>query len=123
MQSVGQPQTAAEGDGREEASRPRQKVKKPSKETTVYTSLSITSPRQKQTLRFDDNGITVTVSTTPKLLPEDKVVISIDGKVVTQGKSLSQNIGQVYRGTHTLAASIVDAQGHTLIRSNTDYSD
>jgi hypothetical protein len=121
LQTVGQPQTAAEGDGREEVSRPRPRpeIKKSSKESAAYTSLNITSPRQKQTLMFDSNGITVTVSTTPKLLPEDKVVISIDGKVVAQGKSLSLNIGQVYRGTHTLAATIVDAQGHTLIRSNT----
>ncbi len=87
-------------------------------ESFDYISLNIISPQSDQTVWFDSKGITVSVISAPGLGPEDSVVVSLDGMVRVKEKSSSLNIGLVYRGSHTLKASIVDADGKTLISSS-----
>jgi hypothetical protein len=87
-------------------------------ESSGYVSLNIVSPQNEQTLWFDSNGVTVSVATVPGLGPEDSVVVSLDGVTRAKEKRSSLNIGLVDRGSHTLSASIVDADGNILISSS-----
>lgn len=93
-------------------------VKTNAKEANVYTAVSITSPTAEETVWFTDNGVTVTVNVMPQLKPEDMIVIKLDGEIRARGKSTSLNLGEVYRGTHTVEASVIDASGATLISSS-----
>lgn len=88
------------------------------KKTSGYTTLRILTPGAGETVWFADSGVTVAVSSDPALKSGDTVVLSLDGAEVARGKNTSLNIGQVYRGTHTLSATIVDAGGKTVIRSS-----
>ncbi len=89
----------------------------PQEKASKYTGLSIVKPGGSETIWFNESGVTVMVSVQPKLGPKDSVVLKLDGKVVARGNNTSFNIGQVYRGTHTLSASISNPQGQTLLSS------
>jgi hypothetical protein len=111
VQVVDKPEN--EGEHRRPKEQPLEKKEKAS----GYTSLRILSPRAEETVWFSENGITVSVAATPSLNPDDTVVIYLDGVAASRAKRTSQNIGLVYRGTHTLSANIVDATGKTVISS------
>lgn len=80
-------------------------------------TISITSPRAGQTLWFDEAGVTVSVTLSPPLQSGQQISISLDGRPVASGSGTAINIGQVYRGSHTVSASVVDSSGKTLLSS------
>lgn len=82
-------------------------------------TITINSPKAGQTLWFDEGGIRVSVSVSGALQAGEQVAISLDGKRVASGSGSSFNIGQVYRGSHTLSAAIVDSSGGIRITSPT----
>lgn len=108
---------ANEGEGEGEHRRPKEQPPEQEKKASGYTSLRILSPHAKETVWFSENGITVSVAATPSLNPDDTVVIYLDGVAASRAKRTSQNIGLVYRGTHTLSVNIVDVTGKTIISS------
>jgi hypothetical protein len=81
---------------------------KPVKDGAV---INITSPQTEETLWFDGSGVAVSVSVTPALQSDQTIVISLDGKVVASGSGSSFHLVEVYRGTHSLSASIIAADG------------
>jgi hypothetical protein len=76
-----------------------------------YQAFVISSPQEKETVWFDEQGMTVSLLLVPGLAKGDEVVIRLDGKVVASGSGTSFTIKEVYRGTHTLSAAITDEQG------------
>lgn len=81
-------------------------------------SIAITSPQPDQTLWADGSGVTVTVDLSSALQSGEEVTISLDGKVVTRGSGSSFNLGQVFRGSHTLGASVVTNSGEVLFSAS-----
>ncbi len=89
-----------------------------SKEGEGNGTITITSPQPDQTIRFAETGITVAVSVTPALQSGETINISLDGRIVASGSGSSFNVGEVYRGSHTLSASVVDSSGTVLFTSS-----
>lgn len=76
---------------------------------TSYSAMTITSPKEGETLRGSGIGITISVDLQPSLGGEDKIEYLLDGKPV------GQSIPYVERGTHTASARVVDPNGSTKI--------
>jgi hypothetical protein len=80
-------------------------------------AITITSPLPQQTVWFSDSGITASVAVTPALQGGQKIVIRVDGKRVASGTGSSFNLGLLYRGSHTLTATIVTASDEVISAS------
>jgi len=79
-----------------------------------YRGITILSPQAEQVLWFDGSAVRVSVQVSPALAAGDRVVIEMNGRQVASGQGSSFSLEEVFRGSHTLRASIVDAQGNTL---------
>ncbi len=80
-------------------------------------TIVITSPQEGQTLWFGESGLKVEVAIDLALKSGQLIQISLDGKPVSRGTGRSFNLGVVYRGSHSLQASVVSATGSTLYSS------
>ncbi len=81
----------------------------------VYT-INITDPTDQETFQNDAQSITVTVSVTPDLAPNDNVVILVDGSESGDPQhATSIALPYLERGPHTLQAKVIqpDGQGAT----------
>jgi len=90
------------------------------KKVALYNSVTISSPVHDTTIRDNTGNITVTVAIDPKLLIKQghKITIELDGAVVATTTSGQATLGNVDRGSHTLRATIVDANDTALTSSN-----
>lgn len=84
----------------------------------AYRGVSITSPTQDATLFFDEAGLPVSVEVQPALKKGHSVVIYLDGQKAATGASTSFILKDVFRGSHTLAAAVVNAKGAEQLRSS-----
>jgi hypothetical protein len=84
-----------------------------------YQSLRISSPQQDEVIWFDGSGVSVTVVIQPALQSGHRIRLEMNGETVGESTSSSFQIPTVYRGTHSLRASILDAQGQVLKQSDT----
>ncbi|MFA5679031.1 MAG: DUF4124 domain-containing protein [Pseudomonas sp.] len=89
----------------------------------VYQELSITSPAHDSAIRSNEGDLTLTVQTDPPLSGSHLLKLSIDG-VLSQtgmpgtGAAVHQLIAHnIDRGSHEIAAVVVDARGTELQRS------
>lgn len=91
-----------------------------SQETVVpYTDLEILSPEAGEVLWNIATRLSVAATLTPTLQGQHQVQWILDGQPVGEPtQSLNQTLAPVYRGTHSIAANVLDAQGRTLYRSN-----
>jgi len=89
-------------------------------ETTSYSSVAIIQPAHDESIRDNTGNITVTVTIDPKLRIKrgHKVTIELDGAVITTTTSGQATLSNVDRGSHTLRATIIDADGKTLSSSS-----
>lgn len=84
----------------------------------AYQSIAITTPVNEETIRDTHGNVNVNVAIVPPLQKGDKVAISLDGKVVGEPEATTAfHLTGVYRGTHQLEASVIDAQGNEIIHS------
>lgn len=85
----------------------------------VYTKLVIAQPENEATIRNNQGSITVTAEVDPDLFPGDKVQLIFDGSTLGEPQSnLLFQLSGVYRGSHTIAVQIVDAEGNVLETSD-----
>ena len=85
-----------------------------------YDEVTITSPANDTTVRESNNDIPVTVSVVPALRAGygHKLQLLLDGAAASEaGTSTSINLGNIERGSHTLRAVVLDANGNTLAES------
>ncbi|MEL7311595.1 MAG: DUF4124 domain-containing protein [Pseudomonadota bacterium] len=88
-------------------------------EIVPYTGLEITAPEAGEVLWNIATQLQVAAILTPSLQGEHQIQWILDGQAVgTPTRSTSQTITPVYRGTHSIAANVLDEQGRTLYRSN-----
>ncbi len=84
---------------------------------TVYTEFYIASPQHDSAIRANSGTLTLTLSLTPPLNIKqgDKIIISLDGQTVGKPSTqLSYTLTNLDRGSHTLSASLVNANGATI---------
>lgn len=89
----------------------------PQAQPALYTAVNITSPADDQAIRENAGNLNVSVSVTPRLRSNHKLVLYLDGKKYSTGTANIFNLGNIDRGTHQLRVAVVDATGHQLIDS------
>ena len=89
----------------------------PREQTVSYTKLEITEPENDSNIRDNAGNVSVNLEVEPRLLEGDIASITLDGKEIGQGRGTSIALSNVDRGTHTLQATVKNAQGAVLITS------
>ena len=84
----------------------------------AYQSLRISSPQQDEVIWFDGSGVSITVAVQPALQSGHHIRLEMNGETVGESSNGSFHIPTVFRGTHSLRASIRDAQGKVLKQSD-----
>lgn len=88
----------------------------------AYESFTILEPSNDQGVRANDGNVTVSLSLRPGLAPGHKIELVLDGQdggTVYSGSSLTFNLTNLSRGTHTVSARVKDARGEQLIETGT----
>lgn len=76
-------------------------------------SIEITNPTSEETFQNDTQSITVAVSITPALAPEDKVAVYVDGTATAEPiHATNIEIPYLERGPHTIQAKIIQKAGN-----------
>ena len=88
-------------------------------ELPAYNLLRILIPEPDATVQEGSSGnLIVTATSDPPLMPGHNYRLLLDGKVAGEpGRSPVFSLTNLDRGTHTLAAEIIDAQGRILERT------
>ncbi len=87
--------------------------------THAYKSVSISQPADQATIRNNNGYVPVLVETNPELQQGDGLQLIYDGNPL--GKPQVAKVfmlNEVYRGTHTVAVQIVDADGKEILTSD-----
>jgi Domain of unknown function (DUF4124) len=75
-----------------------------------YKKILITQPEDQATIRNNQGYVAVSVLLEPSLIEGDKIQLIFDGKPMGQPQTSSVfALNNVYRGTHTLAVKILNA--------------
>ena len=97
---------------------PKEKaVEEEKKPETVYTTFTITSPKNEATIRNEPN-VVVDMVLDPELGISEghSIWLLLDGRpLIKKTKSLSLPIGRLDRGTHTLQAQVRNSAGKAVI--------
>ena len=88
----------------------------------IYNTLIVTNPADGSGLRNNAGNVTITVSVEPTLRPGHRLVLTMDGEEISNGNSLSTSLQNVDRGTHNIAASIVDENDKVLKSVTSSFS-
>lgn len=81
---------------------------------TAYQQIRISSPENDQVIWFDGTGLNIRVQIEPALQSGHRIAIEMNGERVAEAPATNFNLSTVFRGTHTLRALVLDAQGQTL---------
>ncbi len=85
-------------------------------EVVLYESIAIASPGAEETLWNIEGLLNVTVALEPQLQQGHRIRAYFDGEARDVGGTNFQ-ILDVFRGTHSLQAEVIDATGRVIIRS------
>ncbi len=85
----------------------------------AYTQFAIVSPSDDESVRSNNGDISIALSLEPALHADHAIVVSMDGQAIGKGSSTSLQLQNLPRGTHTVQATVVDAAGAELIRTET----
>jgi hypothetical protein len=83
-----------------------------------YETLEVLSPENEETVRNIEGNLPVSIGTYPRLAAGHFVDIVLDGQRRGMNvRTLDFSVPEVFRGTHTLSAVIVDGANKVLIQS------
>ena len=88
-------------------------------ESAGYQNITISAPAPDANLRSNSGDVSLSISLQPSLRPGDQVRFFLDGKPVGTVNGTSLALTNIDRGTHTLAAVVLDSAGKPRISSNT----
>ncbi len=85
----------------------------------AYERFELLAPTDDATLRENSGAITLSFAVDPPLKTRagHRLVVLLDGKAVSEGKSATLTLENVDRGSHSLQGEIVDSRGTVLTRS------
>ena len=86
-----------------------------------YQGFWIAAPRGGQTLWNIEGNLSAALSLTPPLQPGHRIRVFLDGEFVEglPDAGMSFTVPEVYRGTHTLHATVVDDAGNVIAETET----
>ena len=85
----------------------------------TYTKLAIAQPQSGTTIRNNQGFVAVTVEVEPELFPGDKLQLLYDnGALGEPQRNPVFEINGMYRGTHTLAVQVLDADENVIETSD-----
>ena len=82
-----------------------------------YKSLLIASPTEDESLRENQGNVSIIAVANPRLQSGHRMRLVMDGASIQEGSQSRFDLENVDRGTHVVAAEIVDDSGNVLIRS------
>lgn len=86
-------------------------------EEFTYQTLAIASPAAEQTLWNIEGRLPVTIAINPNLMPGHRIRLTFDGEAQDiSGTRVTLN--EVYRGTHSLQAEVLDQTGRVITQSD-----
>ena len=89
-------------------------VSQPEAVDSNYT-LTIVAPAHDTTIRNSNEALIITASINPPLKPAHQIRLTLDGSPATQlGKSTQFTLNTLHRGSHQIAAQIVNTIGKTI---------
>ena len=85
----------------------------------AYSSIEITSPAAEESIRSNIGDVNINYQSTPPLQLQagHQYVVTMGGEEVYTGTNNNIALKGINRGTHTLSAKIISAEGKTLIDS------
>ena len=83
-------------------------------EGVKYTHFAIASPTNDATIRNNAGNVQVAFDIRPPLQPGHRVQLLMDGKVISESRSVIQSAVNVDRGAHSISAKIIDASNKTI---------
>lgn len=85
----------------------------------AYQRFELLAPTNDATLRENTGAVTLSFAVDPPLKTGagHRLVVLLDGKPVSEGRSATLTLENVDRGTHSLQGRIVDGRGKVLISS------
>ena len=84
-----------------------------------YSEFKIVSPENDTTIHSNEGVVNIVVEISPELDAKHKVVFFMNGKKVSEGKSLQFAINNIDRGSHNVMAKITDEKNKVIKQSNT----
>ncbi len=84
---------------------------------TVYSKLEILSPEDDMTIHSNEGKVSIKVEVEPVLSEEDYLVLFMDGKEVSSGKSTQILISDLDRGTHSINVVLKNEKDKVLKQS------
>lgn len=82
--------------------------------TGGYDTFAIASPQEQETVFFNEEGMSVSLHIAPALAEGHEVVLRLDGVKVASGASTTFTLKNIYRGPHTISATINNEQGEVI---------
>lgn len=89
-----------------------------SPEAINYSQFKIISPEQDSTIHSNEGTLEVSAILNPALDEKHAIVFLIDGKEISNGKSLQLSLSNLDRGTHGVSAIIKDENNKVLKRTD-----
>ncbi len=83
-------------------------------EVVEYKSFEVKSPKNGEVIRNNAGSISISLGLEPALLADHSIEILVDGKSVGSGKGTSISLSNVDRGSHSVQASIKNAEGKAI---------
>jgi hypothetical protein len=80
-------------------------------------TVAIGRPAQDETVHDNQGNVSVLVGVEPTLAPGNQVVLLVDGRSVGRQNGPVFALTSIDRGTHTLQAQVLDANGNMLATS------
>ncbi|MGD2084238.1 MAG: DUF4124 domain-containing protein [Chromatiales bacterium] len=83
----------------------------------AYSRLAFVSPTPDEAVRANDGIVEVQLALDPALRTEagHRIEVALDNEVVRENAPLSFKLENMERGTHSLTATVVDAEGNAVI--------
>lgn len=82
----------------------------------IYDLIEVSSPKPEETIRSNEGKVSVSLRLEPTLRQGDVIKLILDGNELEgEFRSTGATLTNVSRGTHSLAARVVDAEGKQLI--------
>ncbi len=84
-----------------------------------YKSLQVLNPTPGKVVNNSAGSVQIILLPTPALSESHEIIINVDGKDMTRGRSAALNLTNVNLGSHSVTGRIVDKDGYVVIESDT----
>jgi len=97
------------------------KPKQP-KQEVLYKTFLVSNPADGAGLRSNNGNVSISLTLQPPLRPNHSIIITLDGKEVSNGPSSNISLQNIERGTHSISASVIDGSGTQMISTSSSFS-